>query len=136
MATLTGAPHCLVPARRRAARHLHLLLPTTDGRHVQSGHLPQSIADALGCRHLTTPTTWLLTLTSALTQLSGLNINQTSVANALDKAFNSWRAGTAVFAALFGLPATAVPFALTQLSGEIGTGAPTAASRRSTSSST
>jgi uncharacterized protein with beta-barrel porin domain len=59
--------------------------------------------------------------------LSGLNINQTSVANALDKAFNSGVPAPPSFAALFGLPANAVPFALTQLSGEIGTGAPTAA---------
>jgi autotransporter-associated beta strand protein len=73
-----------------------------------------------------TPTDVILNLSSAFTQLSGLNVNQSSVASALDKAFNTGPVPPS-FAALFGLSASAVPGALTQLSGEIGTGAPTAA---------
>jgi autotransporter-associated beta strand protein len=74
-----------------------------------------------------TPTDVVLNLSSAFTQLSGLNVNQSAVASVLDKAFNGGVPVNPSFGALFGLSAPALPGALTQLSGEIGTGAPTAA---------
>ena len=59
-----------------------------------------------------------LTLVSALGQLSGLNINQRNVANALDGAFNSGGISGALGAIFNGN----IPLNLTQASGEIGTG--------------
>ena len=59
-----------------------------------------------------------LTLVSALGQLSGLNINQRNVANALDGAFNSGGISGALGAIFNGN----VPFNLTQASGETATG--------------
>jgi autotransporter-associated beta strand protein len=59
-----------------------------------------------------------LTLMSALGQLSGLNINQRNVANALDGAFNSGGISGALGAIFNGN----VPLNLTQVSGETATG--------------
>jgi uncharacterized protein with beta-barrel porin domain len=59
-----------------------------------------------------------LTLTSALGQLSGLNINQRNVANALDGAFNAGGISGALGAIFNGN----IPLNLTQASGELGTG--------------
>jgi uncharacterized protein with beta-barrel porin domain len=59
-----------------------------------------------------------LTLTSALGQLSGLNINQRNVANALDGAFNAGGSSGALGAIFNGN----IPLNLTQASGEIATG--------------
>ena len=59
-----------------------------------------------------------LTLTSALGQLGGLNINQRAVATVLDAAFNG-SGGTGPLGAIFN---GNVPLNLTQASGELGTG--------------
>lgn len=59
-----------------------------------------------------------LTLQSALGQLSGLNVNQRNVANALDNAFNSGGISGAL-GAIFG---GNIPLNLSQASGETGTG--------------
>ena len=59
-----------------------------------------------------------LTLSSALGQLSGLNVNQRNVANALDGAFNAGGISGALGAIFNGN----VPQNLTQVSGELGTG--------------
>ncbi len=64
----------------------------------------------------------LLTLTAGLTQF-GLNRNQLAVATGIDGAANAGAALNAGFVALFNLPGAALPGALTQLSGEVATGA-------------
>ena len=67
----------------------------------------------------------LLTLTAGLSQF-GLNRNQLAAATAIDNAANASAALNSGFVTLFNLPGSALPGALTQLSGEVATGASTA----------
>ena len=71
-----------------------------------------------------------LNLTSVLAQTAGLNGNQAQVAGALDRGFNAGAgsAGSAL-AGLYGSSPSALPSSLSQLSGEVATGAPTTAFR-------
>lgn len=65
----------------------------------------------------------VLNLTLGLGQLSGLNQNQANVAGAIDRGFIAGGGIGGAFLSLFGLPSSALPGALSQLSGEVGTGA-------------
>jgi autotransporter-associated beta strand protein len=105
----------------------YIILAATGGRTGTFDSLTTvALPSALSASLSYTPTDTVLNLASALTQVTGLNVNQSSVASALDKAFNSGAPLNPNFATLFGLPGSAIPGVLTQLSGEIGTGAPTA----------
>lgn len=64
----------------------------------------------------------LLTLAPNLAGVNGLNLNQRSVAAGLDRGM-TLAGNTAGFDALFLLPPSQIPNALSQLSGEVGTGA-------------
>jgi autotransporter-associated beta strand protein len=86
-------------------------------------NLPATLSASLSY----TPTDAVLNLSSAFTQLSGLNRNQSAVASSLDATFNAGAAVPSNFATLFGLPPSSIPGVLSQLSGEIGTAATTAA---------
>lgn len=81
--------------------------------------LPDFIAGSLSY----TSTNAQLTLALALGQLPGLNANQTQVASAIDRAVNASGTLPSGFANLLNLSPSALPGALSQLSGEIGTGA-------------
>ncbi|WP_159010517.1 autotransporter domain-containing protein [Bradyrhizobium sp. S69] len=81
--------------------------------------LPDFIAGSLSY----TSTNAQLTLALALGQLPGLNANQTQVASAIDRAVNASGSLPSGFANLLNLSPAALPGALSQLSGEIGTGA-------------
>jgi autotransporter-associated beta strand protein len=81
--------------------------------------LPDFIAGSLSY----TSTSAQLTLALALGQLPGLNANQTQVASAIDRAVNAGGTLPSGFANLLNLSPAALPGALSQLSGEIGTGA-------------
>jgi autotransporter-associated beta strand protein/T5SS/PEP-CTERM-associated repeat protein len=61
-----------------------------------------------------------LTLSAGLRDTPGLNDNQRGIATIIDNAANS--GGGAAFLPLLNLPAAAVPAALAQLSGQVGTG--------------
>ena len=74
-----------------------------------------------------TPTDVLLNLTAELGIGGGLNQNQQNVATAIDNAFNNGSALPANFANIFGLTGANLANALTQLDGEVGTGAERAA---------
>ncbi len=76
-----------------------------------------------------TPTAVSLNLNSVLAATPGLNTNQDAVARAVDNGFNNGRGVGASFAGLYGAAPGTVPPALTQLSGEIATGAATASFR-------
>ena len=80
--------------------------------------LPNFINGALSY----TSTNVSLTLSSAFGQASGLNANQKSVGNAIDRAFNANGSIPGGFASLTNLSPAALPGALSQLSGEISTG--------------
>ena len=58
-----------------------------------------------------------------------LNLNQNNVATTIDNSFNTTGVLNAAFTSLVNLPAGAIPTALSNLSGEIGTGAATASSQ-------
>lgn len=64
----------------------------------------------------------LLTLAPNLAGVNGLNTNQQAVAQGIDRALAA-AGSNAGFESLFLLPASQIPIALTQLSGELGTGA-------------
>jgi len=76
-----------------------------------------------------TPTAVDLNLNSVLSQTTGLNGNQSAVARAIDTGFSTGNGVNAAFSGLYGAAAGTVPPALTRLSGEIATGAPTATFR-------
>jgi uncharacterized protein with beta-barrel porin domain len=63
-----------------------------------------------------------MNLTAALGAGGGLNVNQQNVANAINNFFNSGGALPSGFAALLGLSGTNLSNALSQASGELGTG--------------
>ena len=69
-------------------------------------------------------------ITLSATKTAGLNSNQTQVAGAIDRTFNAGvgSAGSAL-AGLYGSSPSALPSSLSQLSGEVATGAPTTAFR-------
>jgi hypothetical protein len=69
----------------------------------------------------------LLTLSSQLAQLAGLNVNQRAVATALDTAFN---ASGAISGGLGQIFVGNIPQNLTQASGETATGSSKPPSRR------
>ncbi|NVO16656.1 MAG: autotransporter domain-containing protein [Rhodoplanes sp.] len=89
-----------------------------------TNNLPAFFAASLGY----TPTDVSLTLTLNLGGAPGFNTNQHAVGVALDRVFNSGAGMSGAFSAL--LLSSAVPGGLTQLSGEIGTGAAQAAFRQ------
>jgi autotransporter-associated beta strand protein len=70
-----------------------------------------------------TSTSAQLTLALALGQVPGLNANQMQVASAIDRGVNARGTLPSGFANLLNLSPSALPSALSQLSGEIGTGA-------------
>ena len=74
-----------------------------------------------------TPTDVLLNLTAELGIGGGLNQNQQNVATAINNAFNNGGTLPANFANVFGLTGVNLANALTQLDGEVGTGAERAA---------
>ncbi len=67
-----------------------------------------------------------MSLSSALSQLSGLNRNQRAIGTGIDASLNAGAALNSGFVTLLNLPGAALPGALTQLSGEVATGAPRA----------
>jgi outer membrane autotransporter protein len=84
------------------------------------------IPAAFGVSLSYTATEVMMSLSSALSQLSGLNRNQRAVAFGLDTGLNAIGAPNSGFVTLLNLPGAALPGALTQLSGEVATGAQTA----------
>ena len=126
-ATLSGTVQAVFQSGAYGPKS-YVILSANGGRSGTFGTLATAgLPAALSASITYTPTDVVLNLSSAFTQLTGLNVNQTAVATALDKAFNGGAPVNPSFGALFGLPASALPGALTQLSGEIGTGAPAAA---------
>ena len=126
-ATLTGTVQAVFQSGAYGPRS-YVILSANGGRIGTFGTFATAgLPAGLSASITYTPTDVVLNLSSAFTQLTGLNVNQTAVATALDRAFNGGVPVNPSFGALFGLPASALPGALTQLSGEIGTGAPTAA---------
>jgi outer membrane autotransporter protein len=73
-----------------------------------------------------TPTDVFLNLTSSLTNLAALNVNQTNVANAIGNFFNNGGTLTPNFLNLFNLTGGNLANALTKLDGEAATGGETA----------
>jgi autotransporter-associated beta strand protein len=69
-----------------------------------------------------TSTNASLNLTLQLEQVAGLNANQTAVGSAIDRAVNAGGSLPPGFSNLLNLPPSALPGALSQLSGEVGTG--------------
>ncbi|MFD2184123.1 autotransporter outer membrane beta-barrel domain-containing protein [Rhodoplanes azumiensis] len=70
----------------------------------------------------------VLDIELALAGLAGLNENQRQVGRTLDRAYNTGPGLGGLFATVLGAPS--IPYALTQLSGEIATGAATAGFRQ------
>jgi autotransporter-associated beta strand protein len=125
-ATLTGTVQALFLAGSYAPKS-YVILSANGGLTGTFGTVSLiGVPAALSASITYTPTDVVLNLTSAFTQVTGLNVNQAAVASALDKAFNSGVPVNPSFATLFGLPASVIPGVLTQLAGEIGTAAPTA----------
>jgi autotransporter-associated beta strand protein len=89
------------------------------GTQFNSLVMPSYIAGSLSY----TSTDASLTLALALGQAAGLNANQTSVGSAIDRAINASGSLPQGFANLLNLSSSALPGVLSQLSGEIGTGA-------------
>jgi autotransporter-associated beta strand protein len=77
-----------------------------------------------------TATAVYLSLSSVLGQTAGLNGNQQQVASGIDRGFNAAAGGiSGPLAGLYGSSSSVLPSALSQLSGEVATGAPTTAFR-------
>jgi autotransporter-associated beta strand protein len=89
------------------------------GTTFNSLALPNFVIGALSY----TSTDARLTLALALQQTAGLNANQMAVASAIDRGANLGGSLPSGFASLLNLLPSALPGALSQLSGEIGTGA-------------
>jgi autotransporter-associated beta strand protein len=88
------------------------------GTTFNSLALPNFITGALSY----TPTNASLTLALALERTGGQNVNQMAVSRAIDRAVNASGSLPAGFGGLLNLPPAALPGALSQLSGELGTG--------------
>ncbi|MCP3470313.1 autotransporter domain-containing protein [Bradyrhizobium sp. CCGUVB1N3] len=84
-----------------------------------SGNVPAGFSESLS----TTTTDVFLNLTATLGQGAGLNGNQQNVAGAINTFFNNGGALPPNFVGVFGLTGGNLSNALTQLSGEAGTGA-------------
>jgi autotransporter-associated beta strand protein len=127
-ATLTGTLAAVFQPGVFLPGTSYVVLSTTGGRSGSFDTFTTSgVPAALGVSVSYTPTDVILNLSSAVAQVSGLNVNQRAVATTLDAVFNGGVGVPPIFANLYGLAAAAIPGALTQLSGEIGTAAPTAA---------
>ena len=97
---------------------------------LRTAGLPSFVTANLGY----TPNLVTLNLTLGLALLPGLSGNQANVAAGIDSSFNAGNAITGGFATLLALPSSALPGALTQVSGEAATGAQQGAFRLSISS--
>jgi autotransporter-associated beta strand protein len=94
---------------------------------LASAGLPSFVTASLGY----TPNLITLNLKLGLALLPGLTGNQAQVAAGIDSGFNAGNAITGGFATLLALPPASLPAALTQLSGEVATGAQQTAFRLS-----
>jgi autotransporter-associated beta strand protein len=92
---------------------------------LRTAGLPSFVTANLGY----TPNLVTLNLTLGLALLPGLSGNQANVAAGIDSSFNAGNAITGGFATLLALPSSALPGALTQVSGEAATGAQQSAFR-------
>lgn len=127
-AALAGTVAVTLLPGETAARH-YTILTAAGGLSgafagVSSAGLPPWYTAVLG----TSGNDVVLDITLALAGLSGLNENQRQVGRALDRAYNTGPGLTGLFANVLAAPS--IPSTLTQLSGEIATGAATAAFRQ------
>ena len=120
-ATLAGVVQVVSPTNSFAFNQSYTILTARGGlggTQFNSLSLPNFITGALSY----TPDDVYLTLSLAFEQAAGLNANQRAVASSIDRVGNANGALPAGFSALLNLPASALPGALTQLSGETATG--------------
>jgi autotransporter-associated beta strand protein len=121
-AVLAGTVQVVSPTSTFKFNQPYLILTAAGGlggTQFNSLAVPNFITAALSY----TSTNVSLTLALGLEQVAGLNSNQVSVGSAIDRAVNASGSLPAGFANLLSLPPSALPGALSQLSGEIGTGA-------------
>ena len=125
-ATLAGTVQAQFQPGSYLARTYTILssasLGGTTFSNLTTSNLPSGFTASLGY----TSTDVILNLVSPLRQQissGGLNVNQANVASALDSFFNNGGALPPEFVAVFGLKNASLTNALTQLSGEVATGA-------------
>ncbi len=120
-AALAGTVQVVSPTNSYAFNQSYTILTSTGlgGTQFNSLSLPNFIVGALSY----TPNNVSLSLALAFEQAAGLNANQKTVASAIDRVANASGSLPPAFGALLNLPASSLPGVLSQLSGEIGTGA-------------
>jgi uncharacterized protein with beta-barrel porin domain len=120
MATLAGTVQVISPTSTYKFEQPYTILTagSLGGTQFNSLSLPNFITGALSY----TPTTASLTLALELEQAAGLNKNQLAAATAIDRATNAGGSLPTGFVNLLNSSPTALPGALSQLSGEAATG--------------
>ena len=121
-AALAGTVQVVSPTNSYAFNQPYTILTSAGGlggTQFNSLSLPNFIVGALSY----TPNNVSLSLSLAFEQAAGLNANQKTVASAIDRVVNASGSLPPAFGALLNLPASSLPGVLSQLSGEIGTGA-------------
>ena len=120
-AALGGTVQPLVLPGASLANHtdiLHAAVRTGTFATLDVSNVPAGLTASLAY----TPTDVFLDLTATLGQQGGLNVNQRNVAAALNGYFNGGGTLPPGFAGVFGLTGANLGNALSQLSGEVGTG--------------
>jgi fibronectin-binding autotransporter adhesin len=120
--TLAGTVQVVSPTNSYRFNQPYTILTTNSGlggTQFNSLSLPNFIAGALSY----TPNNVSLSLSLQFEQAAGLNTNQKTLASAIDRVANNGGSLPAGLSALLGVPAAALPGVLSQLSGEVGTGA-------------
>ena len=120
-ATLAGTVAVVSPTSTYKFNQPYTILSATGGlggTSFTSLALPNFVTGALSY----TATDAQLTLALGLERAAGLNANQLAVGSAIDRAVNASGSLPAGFGNLLSLPPASLPSALSQLSGEVGTG--------------
>ena len=127
--TLSGTVRAHFAIGAYAQGSTYLILSAAAGLGGTTFNTLTTDAPALGAKLEYAPngTDVLLTLNINFGQVTGLNVNQKSVATSLQSALNQTGTLPVPLLTIASFPGPLLQNALTQLSGEIGTGAPTAA---------